>query len=148
MFSVKVYKRPLVAIIPTGSELVHYKDLKETQPLKENEIIEYNSMILAGLVRESGGIPFIYDIVPDIEEKLIETMRKAIESDAHVVIINAGSSAGSKDYTAHLISQLGEVLVRNPVPGQCTSRAHAQPLRVSPRRQSSRPRLRLRVQGL
>ncbi len=121
-FSVKVYKRPLVAIIPTGSELVHYKDLKETQPLKENEIIEYNSVILAGLVRESGGIPVIYDIVPDVEEQILETMRKAVESDAHVVLINAGSSAGSKDYTAHLISQLGEVLVHGVamMPGKPT----------------------------
>jgi molybdenum cofactor synthesis domain-containing protein len=121
-FSVKVYKRPLVAIIPTGSELVHYKDLKETQPLKKNEIIEYNSLILAGLVREAGGIPIIYDIVPDVEEKILETMRKAVESDAHVVIINAGSSAGSKDYTAHLISQLGDVLVHGVamMPGKPT----------------------------
>jgi molybdenum cofactor synthesis domain-containing protein len=121
-FSVKVYKRPLVAIIPTGSELVHYKDLKETQPLKENEIIEYNSLILTGLVREAGGIPIIYDIVPDVEEKILESMRKAIESDAHVVIINAGSSAGSKDYTAHLISQLGDVLVHGVamMPGKPT----------------------------
>lgn len=121
-FSVKVYKRPLVAIIPTGSELVHYKDLKETQPLKENEIIEYNSLILAGLVREAGGISIIYDIVPDVEEKILETMRKAVESDAHVVIINAGSSAGSKDYTAHLISQLGDVLVHGVamMPGKPT----------------------------
>lgn len=121
-FSVKVYKRPLVAIIPTGSELVHYKDLKETQPLKENEIIEYNSLILAGLVREAGAIPIIYDIVPDVEEKILETIRKAVESDAHVVIINAGSSAGSKDYTAHLISQLGDVLVHGVamMPGKPT----------------------------
>ena len=121
-FSVKVYKRPLVAIIPTGSELVHYKDLQKTQHLKENEIIEYNSLILAGLVRESGGIPVIYDIVPDIEEKILEVIRKAVESDAHIVIINAGSSAGSKDYTAHLISQLGEVLVHGVamMPGKPT----------------------------
>ena len=121
-FFVEVYKKPLVAIIPTGSELVHYKDVKETEPLKENEIIESNSLILAGLVRESGGIPVIYDIVPDVEEKIREVLKEAIGSDAHVVIINAGSSAGSKDYTAHLIAELGEVLVHGVamMPGKPT----------------------------
>lgn len=121
-FCVNVYKKPVVAIIPTGSELVHHKEIDETQPLKANETIEYNSEILAGLVRESGGVPVIYDIVPDVEEEIIQIIKKAIESDAHVIIVNAGSSSGSKDYTAHLISQLGDVLVHGVamMPGKPT----------------------------
>jgi len=53
----------------------------------------------------------VYEIVPDIEEEIRKTLVQALDSDAHMVLINAGSSAGSKDYTAHIISELGEVLV-------------------------------------
>jgi putative molybdopterin biosynthesis protein len=122
VFSVKVRQKPRVAIIPTGSELVHHRDLKEMEPLGKNQIIEYNSLILAGLVRECDGIPIIYDIVPDLEDKIHNALKQAIESDAHVVIINAGSSAGSKDYTVHIIGEMGEVLVHGVamMPGKPT----------------------------
>ena len=110
IFSLKVWERPRVAIIPTGSELIHHRDLGK-RPLEKNQIIEFNSLILAGLVRECGGIPIIYDIVSDLEGDIKRALEKAIDSDAHLVIINAGSSAGSKDYTAHVIKEMGEVLV-------------------------------------
>ena len=122
VFSVKVWQKPRVAIIPTGSELVHYDDLKEEGALSRGQIIEYNTLILAGLVRESGGIPTVYDIVPDNEEKIRDALAQAVDSEAHVVIINAGSSAGSKDYTVHIISEMGEVLVHGVamMPGKPT----------------------------
>ena len=122
VFSIKVWKRPRVAIIPTGSELIHHRDVEEKDTLKQNQIIEYNSLVLAGLVRECNGIPIVYDIVPDIEENIREALKKAIESEAHVVIINAGSSAGSKDFTASIINEMGEVLVHGVamMPGKPT----------------------------
>jgi molybdenum cofactor synthesis domain-containing protein len=122
IFSVKVWQKPRVAIIPTGSELVHYADLKEEGALSRGQIIEYNTLILAGLVRESGGIPTVYDIVPDNEEKIRNALAQAVDSEAHVVIMNAGSSAGSKDYTVHIISEMGEVLVHGVamMPGKPT----------------------------
>ncbi len=122
VFSVKVWKKPRVAIIPTGSELVHYRDIMEGQVLPEGKIIEYNSIVLANLVRECGAIPVVYEIVPDMEEEIRNALEHAVDSEAHVVIINAGSSAGSKDYTRHLIEQLGEVLVHGVamMPGKPT----------------------------
>ena len=122
IFSIDVWQIPRVAIIPTGSELVRHDDLGETEEVKGGQIIEYNSLILAGLVREAGGIPIVYDIVPDNERKIRESLVEAVESDAHVVIINAGSSAGSKDYTSHIISEMGEVLVHGVamMPGKPT----------------------------
>jgi len=121
-FSVRVWEKPRVAIIPTGSELVHYGDIKETEELRKGHIIEYNSLVLAGLVRESGGIPVVYDIIPDFEDRIRVALTQAIESDAHMVIINAGSSAGSRDYTVHIISEMGEVLVHGVamMPGKPT----------------------------
>ncbi len=122
VFSIKVWQKPRVAIIPTGTELIHYRDVEEKDALKQNEIIEYNSLVLAGLVRECSGIPIVYGIVPDVEENIQEALNKAIESEAHVVIINAGSSAGSKDFTASIINEVGEVLVHGVgmMPGKPT----------------------------
>jgi putative molybdopterin biosynthesis protein len=122
VFSINAWQRPIVAIIPTGTELINYKDFKETGTLKQNEIIEYNSFVLAGLVKECNGIPIVHDIVPDSEETIRKTLKRTIESDAHVIIINAGSSAGSKDFTASIIKEMGEVLVHGVaiMPGKPT----------------------------
>ena len=122
VFEVQVWKKPLVAILPTGSELVDHREIKDGMLVKKGQIIDYNSVLLGGLIRESGGIPINYDIVPDIKEKICDALERAIESDAHIIIINAGSSAGSKDFTVHVINEIGEVLVHGiaMMPGKPT----------------------------
>jgi molybdenum cofactor synthesis domain-containing protein len=122
VFSLKVWQRPKAVIIPTGSELVHHKEIKDPTKIKQDHIIEYNSLILAGLVRECHAVPVIYDIVPDREEAIREALERAVDSDAHLVMINAGSSAGTKDYTVHVMDALGEVLVHGVamMPGKPT----------------------------
>jgi molybdenum cofactor synthesis domain-containing protein len=122
VFSLKVWQRPKAVIIPTGSELVHHKEIKDPAQIKQDHIIEYNSLILAGLVQECHAVPVIYDIVPDREEAIREALERAVDSDAHLVMINAGSSAGSKDYTVHVVGALGEVLVHGVamMPGKPT----------------------------
>jgi molybdopterin molybdotransferase/putative molybdopterin biosynthesis protein len=122
VFSLKVWQKPRVVIIPTGSELVNYRRVSDPSRMKKNQIIEYNSLILAGLVRECQALPVVYEIVPDLEEEIRRALVQALDSDAHMVLINAGSSAGSKDYTAHIISELGEVLVHGVamMPGKPT----------------------------
>jgi len=122
VFAVKAWKKPEVAIIPTGSELIRHGEITEDEVLKEGRIIEYNSLVLAGLVRECNAIPLIYDIVPDTEEEIRAALTRAVQSEADVVIINAGSSAGSKDYTVHMVSEMGEVLVHGVamMPGKPT----------------------------
>lgn len=122
VFSVKVWSKPKVAIIPTGSELVSFRDEKKRCSLEQGQIIDSNSLILAGLVEEHGGIPVFYPIVPDDEEKIRQTLEEAIASDLDIIMINAGSSAGSRDYTVHVINSLGEVLVHGVamMPGKPT----------------------------
>ncbi len=122
VFSLQVRQRPKVAIIPTGSELIHHGDVTDPRDIQKNQILEYNTLILASLVRECRGVPVIYDIVPDSEEDIRDVLTQAIDSDADLVIINAGSSAGSKDYTANIIGELGEVLVHGVamMPGKPT----------------------------
>ncbi len=118
IFEVKVWKRPKVAIIPTGSELISYKENR----IEAGKILEFNSINLSSLTKEAGGIPIVYDIVPDDESKLYSIVKQAVISDAKIIIINAGSSAGSKDYTVHILKSLGEVLVHgiNIMPGKPT----------------------------
>jgi putative molybdopterin biosynthesis protein len=122
VFTIRVWKKPKVVIIPTGSELIRHKDVKDLGEIGKNQIVEYNSLILAALVRECEAIPVVYDIVHDIEEEIRRALRRALSSDAHMIIINAGSSAGSKDYTANIIDEMGELLVHGiaMMPGKPT----------------------------
>lgn len=106
---IKVYARIKVALIPTGSEIVEIGT-----DLKPGDILESNSRMFAGMVLDSGGIPIRYPIVPDDKELLKMALSKAVE-DCDIVVINAGSSAGSEDYTSSLIKELGEVWVHGIV---------------------------------
>jgi len=106
--SVKVYRRPRVWIQPTGDELVSPLDLKALDP---GQIVEFNGTIIASLVKTCHGEPILREIVPDKPESIRESILEACRSEADVVLINAGSSAGSEDYTVHIIEELGTVFV-------------------------------------
>nr|WP_322488412.1 molybdopterin-binding protein [Chloroflexus sp.] len=102
--TVTVRRRPRVAIIPTGTELITPEAAAARaaagQPVQPGEIIEFNSLILAGLVEEWGGVPTRLPPVPDRQELLRVAVAEAL-ANHDVIVINAGSSAGSEDYTAH-----------------------------------------------
>lgn len=102
---IMVRAKPRVAIIPTGSELI-----EPGAKLKRGAIIEYNSRVLGGMVSEWGGEPLRMNIVPDDLEKLKASLAEACDR-ADLVIVNAGSSAGSEDYTAQAIREQGELMV-------------------------------------
>ena len=102
---IPVFAQPRVGIIPTGSEIVEPYD----DP-KEGEIIESNSRMFEAMVRENGGIPKRYDIVKDDKDEIRESVLKAL-SENDIVIVNAGSSAGTEDYTVHILREIGEVFV-------------------------------------
>ena len=121
LVSVRVLERPLVIVIPTGDELVAGEALTGRHPA-EGETVEFNSIVLAGLVEQCGGAAIRTSIVPDRYEAIKQAVIAAAQSDAHMVVINAGSSAGSEDYTAAVIRELGEVLVHGVamMPGKPT----------------------------
>jgi putative molybdopterin biosynthesis protein len=122
VFRITVRKKPKVIIIPTGTELVGHNDIRDISLIKKNQIIESNSVTLSGLVREAQGEPVVFDITPDREDDIRNVLLKASASDADLIIINAGSSAGSKDYTANIVAEMGEVLVHGVamMPGKPT----------------------------
>ncbi len=111
---IKARKKPKVVIIPTGSEIV-----EPGSNLIKGNIIESNSRILAGLVSEWGGEPIRFSIVPDNIEALKEALLKAAQI-ADLVVINAGASAGRKDFSSTVIGDLGEIILHglNIKPGK------------------------------
>ncbi|MDX1415174.1 MAG: molybdopterin-binding protein, partial [Candidatus Promineifilaceae bacterium] len=108
--TVSVYRQPRVAVIPTGSELVPLQNLEEDSELHPGQIIEYNSIVLAAQVSDWGGEPVRWPIIPD-ELALIEEAVRSAAADYDLILVNAGSSAGSEDYTAHIVQELGKLLV-------------------------------------
>ena len=103
---VRVRRKPRVAILPTGSELV-----PPGSAARPGEVVEYNSLVLAGQVQEWGGQAVRLDIVPDDPAAIRGALQGAVDAGADLVLINAGSSAGSEDLSASVIASLGTVLV-------------------------------------
>jgi len=102
---VAVRKKPVVAIIPTGSELV--PPGKAPAP---GEIIEFNSTIFRGMLSEWGAKAEVFPIVPDKYDDISDAVARAADS-CDVILIGAGSSHGSEDYTSRVIASLGQLLV-------------------------------------
>lgn len=103
--SIKVYRKLVVGILPTGSEIV-----ENVSDIMDGKIIDSNSKVFEGLVKELGGIANRYSPQIDDYELLKKSILKGVEEN-DILIINAGSSAGTKDYTVKLIRELGEVVI-------------------------------------
>ncbi len=104
--TVAVRRKPRVAIIPTGSELVP----PDRQP-ERGQLIEYNSLILGAQIRAAGGTACASEIVDDSLDALISALQAALDTAPDLLLVLSGSSAGSHDFTARAIEQLGELLV-------------------------------------
>lgn len=119
VLQVTVYAAPRVWIQPTGTELIPAARAAEAAL---GQIVEFNGTILAGMVRGCGGIPVLQEIIADDFDSIRRTLREASESDADVILMNAGSSAGSEDFTASAVAELGQVLVHGVtmMPGKPT----------------------------
>jgi len=102
---IKVFAVPSVGIIPTGGEMVDDPDL-----LEDGKLMESNSKVFAALTQTYGGSSKRYDAVNDDIDELSEAILKAVEEN-DMVIVNAGSSAGTKDFTVKAIERLGEVVI-------------------------------------
>ncbi len=103
--SVMVRRRPVVSIIPTGTELV-----EPGSALKKGDIIDFNSTMLSAMATECGAHAVRKNIVKDDALLLRKTILDALV-DSDLVVINAGSSAGREDFTVDVIAALGKVIV-------------------------------------
>jgi putative molybdopterin biosynthesis protein len=121
VFRLEVRTRPRVAILATGSELVDWQEAEKAPPAP-GAIIESNSLLLAGLVREAGGDPVVLERQPDELDAVRQAIDQAVDDDVAMVLVNAGASAGSRDFTSHAVQALGDVLVHGvkAMPGKPT----------------------------
>ena len=115
----RVKKKPRVLILPTGSELIEPGEINLSEPLSNT--IESNSYILSGLVLEDGGEPVRHSIVKDDFSKIREALLSNYEG-VDLILIVAGSSAGSEDYTRSIVEESGEVYAHgiSMMPGKPT----------------------------
>ena len=104
VLELRVIRRPVVGIIPTGDEIIP----PCTDP-RPGDILEFNGSIFSAMVRQWGAEPVVYPIVPDDFDR-IKAMVERASDQCDMVILNAGSSAGREDFSAQVIRQLGQVL--------------------------------------
>jgi molybdopterin molybdotransferase len=98
--TVRVARRPRVALLSTGDELV---DVHVTPG--PGQIVNSNAYALAVQVREAGGIPIHVGIAPDNRERLVEMMRSGLEADA--LFTSGGVSVGEFDYVKEAFAEAG-----------------------------------------
>ncbi len=111
---IMVRRKPVVTVIPTGNEIV-----EPGAPLRTGNIIDSNSYMIGNLVIQWGGEFRKTDIVPDNRKLLRQKILDASEK-SDVVVVLAGASAGTKDFTPNTVEDLGTVLVHgiNIKPGK------------------------------
>ena len=115
--TVIVLRKPIVAFIPSGGELIPMGRM-----LPPGKNAESNSIMLHGKLLQWGAEPLIYPIVPDDFGQLTAAMEDA-SSKADIVIINAGSSKGTDDFTVEALESIGTVICHevDHGPGKHTS---------------------------
>jgi molybdopterin molybdotransferase/putative molybdopterin biosynthesis protein len=99
---VSVARRPRVAVISTGDELV-----QPGLPLRPAAIYDTNGAIVTAAIRENGGEPVFLGATPDVERELESVMRKALDS-CDMLVLSGGTSKGTGDVSHRIIARLGK----------------------------------------
>ncbi len=101
-----VRKKPIVAIISTGNEII-----APGEYLKPGKIYDVNAQALSDSVRESGCVPLFLGIASDNIEEISGKIKESLKKGADVIIASGGTSAGVGDLLPKAIEELGEILV-------------------------------------
>lgn len=101
---IEVYKKPRVAFLPTGSELVPLG-----QDVTRGKNIDSNSVLVKNMLIEMGAEPILYPITKDSKEELNLVLDSAL-NDADIIIISGGSSKGEEDFNARILEERGAAL--------------------------------------
>lgn len=120
VLEIAVSRRPRVLIIPTGSEVVPPEEV--TDPIRPGLILEVNGQVLQSMAEECGAECTLARPVPDKPEEIRSSVLSGIGEGYDLLLIIAGSSAGSEDYTPAVLREAGELLVHGVtvMPGKPT----------------------------
>ena len=99
---VDVWRRPVVAILSTGDEIIAPGDV-----MTPAKVYDSNAQVLADAVREIGGEPARLGIVGDDPASLRERLRQALEF-ADMVLVSGGTSKGAGDVSYRIVAELGD----------------------------------------
>lgn len=102
--AVSVIRRPTVALLATGDEVV-----TPGEPVPPGKIRDINSYTNAAQVRKYGGLPMMLGIVPDDAERIRNTIRSAIAAGADMLVTSGGVSVGDYDFVKQILAEEGEV---------------------------------------
>lgn len=100
MTTVPVYRRPKVAILSTGDELV---PSSETPP--PGKIRDINSTTMAAMVEEAGGLAMPLGICEDNFDRILAVCNEALE-EADILLLSGGSSVGKRDFTHRVFAAI------------------------------------------
>lgn len=100
---IEVFRKPVISIVSTGDEIV-----PANSPLKLGQVRDINSFTLAGLIMEHGGIPEKKGIFKDDYEIIKNIIQESLKN-SDMVLISGGTSAGTKDMTAEIINDIGQL---------------------------------------
>ena len=101
---VEVYKKPRVAFMPTGTELVPLGTA-----VTRGKNIDSNSVLVKNMLLEMGAEPIMMPITGDDRKKLAAALEEAL-TQADVVILSGGSSKGEEDFNARILEKRGAAL--------------------------------------
>ncbi len=117
IFEVPVRSKPHIVFIPTGDEVLDFTRQPEPKP---GEVIESNSQVLGAMARLWDCHFTRMDPVPDHAAALSRAVEKGLAQKPQALVIGAGSSAGSRDYTRQTMESFGQILVHgiDAMPGK------------------------------
>lgn len=93
----RVFSKPRVAFIPTGTELVAWGSYPQ-----RGQNIEANSLLVQGLLEQWGAEAIVYPVMRDTPDQVAAALERALDA-ADIVLLNAGSSRGGEDFNAELL---------------------------------------------
>nr|MBC8362650.1 molybdopterin molybdotransferase MoeA [Candidatus Desulfatibia profunda] len=103
--TIRVFRRPVIAIISTGDEVVPINEIPGP-----GQIRDINSYTLATLVQGAGGVPIMLGIVGDNIDELFERCTTAL-AQSDMVLISGGSSVGTRDFTIEVLAALSDAKI-------------------------------------
>ena len=115
----RVFRKPVVAIIPIGNELISLEKASEVP--EKGKVLETNGLMTALYVEKWGGIPHLTKIVPDEFQKILEAVKANLKAD--MILLIGGTSVGMQDHTSQVLENLGTLLVHGVglIPGKPTA---------------------------